>query len=135
MMSGFACMYFQDPSLLQFQERMQQARHRSNLLTLFGVTEVPKDSQLRNIVDEVASSGFEYFFEEYVRKLQRVKQLEEYQILLGLYLHTLDATGFFSSENICCPHCLTKTHNKDEEDEKVRFMHQALQMAIMHPVK
>jgi hypothetical protein len=135
MMSGFACMYFQDPSLLQFQERMQQARHKSNLLTLFGVKEIPKDNQLRNIVDEVASSGFEYFFEEYVRKLQRGKQLEEYQILPGLYLHTLDATGFFSSENICCPHCLTKTHNKDEEDEKVRFMHQALQMAIMHPDK
>ena len=31
MMSGFACMYFQDPSLLQFQKRMQEEQHRNNL--------------------------------------------------------------------------------------------------------
>ena len=30
-MSGFACMYFQDPSLLQFQERLQDAQQRNNL--------------------------------------------------------------------------------------------------------
>ena len=33
MMSGFACMYFQEPSLLQFQERMQKTQHRNNLAT------------------------------------------------------------------------------------------------------
>ena len=136
MMSGFACMYFQDPSLLQFQERMQKKKqHRNNLATLFGVKDIPKDNQLRNIVDEVESDEFRYFFEEYIRKLQRSKHLKEYQILPNLYLHTLDATGFFSSENISCPCCLTQTHNKDEEDEKIRFMHQALQIAIMHPDK
>ena len=37
LMSGFACMYFQDPSLLQFQQRMQKKTHRSNLQTLFDV--------------------------------------------------------------------------------------------------
>lgn len=135
LMSGFACMYFQDSSILQFQERMQETHHRNNLSTLFGVKEIPKDNQLRNIVDEVASNEFEYFFEEFARSLQRGKHLEEYQILPNLYLHTLDATGYFSSESIHCPHCLTRTHNEGEEDEEVRFMHQALQVAIMHPDK
>src|SRR3990172_7613491 len=96
-MSGFACMYFQDPSILQFQERMEKTLHRNNLSTLFGVKDIPKDSQLRNIVDEIASNKFEYFFEEFARNLQRGKQLDEYQILPNLYLHTLDATGYFSS--------------------------------------
>jgi hypothetical protein len=135
LMSGFACMYFQDPSILQFQERMQETHHRNNLSTLFGVKEIPKDNQLRNIVDEVASNEFEYFFEEFARSLQRGKHLEEYQILPNLYLHTLDATGYFSSESIHCPHCLTRTHDEGEGDEKIRFMHQALQVAIMHPDK
>jgi len=31
MMSGFACIYFQDPSLLQFQERLKEAENRHNL--------------------------------------------------------------------------------------------------------
>jgi hypothetical protein len=135
LMSGFACMYFQDPSILQFQERMQETHHRNNLSILFGVKEIPKDNQLRNIIDEVASSEFEYFFEEFARNLQRGKHLEEYQILPNLYLHTLDATGYLSSESIHCPHCLTRTYNEGEEDEEARFMHQALQVAIMHPDK
>ncbi len=34
-LSGFACMYFQDPSLLQFQKRLESEGGRSNLSTLF----------------------------------------------------------------------------------------------------
>lgn len=78
---------------------------------------------------------FEYFFEELARNLQRGKQLEEYQVLPNMYLHTLDTTGYFSSSSINCPHCLTRTHNEGEGDAEVTFMHQALQVAIMHPDK
>ena len=56
MMSGFACMYFQDPSLLQFQERLHEYENRNNLQTLFGVSNIPKDTQLRNMVDNVESN-------------------------------------------------------------------------------
>lgn len=35
LMSGFACMHFQDPSLLQFQKRLEKKHHKSNLQTLF----------------------------------------------------------------------------------------------------
>lgn len=110
LMSGFACMYFQDPSLLQFQERMQVRQNKNNLSTLFGVKDIPKDCQLRQIVDEVSSESFSYFFEEYTRLLQRGNHLKQYQLLPGLHLVPLDATGYFSSNSICCPGCLTKKH-------------------------
>jgi len=45
LMSGFACMFFQDPSLLQFQARLEEAQHRNNLRTLFGVHQVPESTQ------------------------------------------------------------------------------------------
>jgi len=54
-MSGFACMYFQDPSLLQFQKRLKEEQHMSNLKSLFGVTDIPKETQMREITDGVAS--------------------------------------------------------------------------------
>ena len=37
LMSGFAVMFFQHPSLLQFQRAMEKKRQRSNLQTIFGV--------------------------------------------------------------------------------------------------
>jgi hypothetical protein len=45
MMSAFACMYFQDPSLLHFQQRLEKKYHRHNLQSLFGVSHTPQESQ------------------------------------------------------------------------------------------
>jgi hypothetical protein len=38
LLSGFAMMVFQHPSLLEFQRTMQQRRGRCNLETIFGVS-------------------------------------------------------------------------------------------------
>ena len=54
MMSGFACMYFQDPSLLQFQRRMEDEEQKSNMQTLFDVGKIPKDTQIRDLIDKVS---------------------------------------------------------------------------------
>ena len=59
LMSGFACMHFQDPSLLQFQERLKEERQRSNLQTLFDIKDIPKETQMREIIDEVDSHCFQ----------------------------------------------------------------------------
>jgi hypothetical protein len=53
LMSGFAMMFFQHPSLLEFQRKMKRRRGRCNLATIFGVHEVPSDTQMREIVDGV----------------------------------------------------------------------------------
>jgi len=51
--SGFALMFFQHPSLLQFQRAMEKKRQRCNLQTIFGVREIPSDTQMRKILDGV----------------------------------------------------------------------------------
>ena len=48
LMSGFACMHFQDPSLLQFQKRLEKKHHKSNLQALFEINKVPESTQLRS---------------------------------------------------------------------------------------
>ena len=47
-MSAFAMIYFQDPSLLLFQERLQTAYNKNNLKTMFDIESIPKDSQLKD---------------------------------------------------------------------------------------
>ena len=51
LMSGFAMLFFQDPSLLAFQERMLKKHQRCNLQTMFGVRDVAKESQMRERLD------------------------------------------------------------------------------------
>ena len=68
MMSGFACMYFQDPSLLQFQKRLKEEKNRDNLQTLFGVSDIPEETQMRDIIDEVESRQLRPIFKEFFHR-------------------------------------------------------------------
>jgi hypothetical protein len=129
LMSGFACMHFQDPSLLQFQERLKEERQRSNLQTLFDIKDIPKETQMREIIDEVDSHCFQPAFKDYYLRLQRGKHLEAYQLIPGYYYFPIDGSEFFSSEDIHCEQCLVKEYKKD----KKTYSHQVLQGGIVHP--
>ncbi len=77
LMSGVACMHFQDRSLLQFQQRMQEDQHRNNLRTLFDVTNIPKARQIREIIDGVDREYFRAIFKAIDSRLQRGKHFWE----------------------------------------------------------
>ena len=130
-MSGFACMYFQDPSLSEFQRRMEEDKHQNNLRNIFGVKNIPKESQLRDILDGIESESFRPVFSDFLTRLQRGKQLEEYQVLPGLYSCAIDGVYHHSSEKVHCEKCLTKTHKNGTKT----YSHGVLQGAIMHPDK
>jgi len=129
-MSAFACMYFQSPSLLAFQRQLEEEQeHRNNLQTLFGVKQTPEDSQLREIIDQTTSEHFRPFFKDLFSRLQRGKHLTEYQFMPGYYLCSLDGTQYHSSKKVHCSQCLTKQH----KDGPKTYSHSVLQAAVMHP--
>ena len=84
--SGFACMFFQEPSLLQFQKRMEDELENNNLRTLFGVNNIPESTQLREVIDAIPGEKFSAVFREFFRRLQRGKHLEQFQFYRGKYL-------------------------------------------------
>jgi hypothetical protein len=137
MMSGFACMFFQEPSLVQYQRHLQEEQNRNNLETLFGVSQIPEDTQLRRLIDSVPSEHLGPIFKEYFYRLQRGKHLEQYQIFKNQYLCSIDGTQYHSSESIKCERCLRTKHkaSKEETEREGRtiYSHKVLQAAIMHP--
>ena len=127
-MSAFAMMFFQDPSLLQFQKRLEEEAHTSNLRTLFQVSSVPKDTAMREVIDATQSEGLTLLFDDFFRQLQRGKYLEAYRVLADHYVVTIDGSGYFSSQKIHCPGCLKKNKKTG-----TLFEHQIVQAAIVHP--
>lgn len=125
-MCAFAAMYFQDPSLLQFQRRMEDARQTNNLKSLFHVDSIPRDTQIREVLDEADPSSLEGVFTDYFGRLQRGKHLESFRVLGKYYPIVIDGSEYFSSEKLHCPGCLTR---------KKRFTHQIVQAAVVHPDK
>ncbi len=131
LMSAFACMYFQEPSLAQFQLRMEEELHKNNLRTLFGVENIPQNSQLRDILDTVPSEEFSPIFKDLFERLRRHKHLENYAIFPNTLLCVIDGTQYHSSKEVRCEQCLHKEHKNGE----ITYSHAVLQGAIMHPDK
>jgi len=131
LMNGFAMMYLQDPSLLAFQKRMQDSMEHSNLKAIFNVADISKDTQMRQVLDTIPLSELNNIFPLILKRLQRGKQLAEYQLLDGKHLIAMDGSEYFSSENINCPFCLVKKKARG----KPRYHHQILQAVVVHPDK
>jgi hypothetical protein len=129
LMSALAMMFFQDPSLLSFQRRMNDNLQCSNLKSMFAVEAIPKDSSLRECLDALPNDAINAAFSVLFHHLQRGKQLEPYRYLDGRYLVAIDGSQYFSSEKIHCPNCLTYNTSKRSQ----RYAHQILQAVVINP--
>ncbi|MEA2078380.1 MAG: transposase [Pseudomonadota bacterium] len=127
LMSGFAMFSLKDPSLLAFEERISED---TNLKSIYKINNVPCDTQMRTILDEVDPADIEPSFNHIFRNLQRGKVLEPMVFMNGCYLISIDGTGYFSSNKIYCDSCCTKTNKKTGE---ITYQHQMLGAVVVHP--
>lgn len=119
LMSGFARMFFQHPSLLQFQRAMKHKRRRCNLQTIFGVHEVPSDTQMREILDGVESESLRGVFPQLWEKVRRAGWGGRFTTTLPTGQHqgtyytvALEGSEYFRSTQIQCRHCLRQPDAK-----------------------
>lgn len=126
LLSAFAMFSLKDPSLLAFDAR----RSDENMKRLYGIGQVPSDTQMRVILDAVDPLALRAVFNDVLREVQRGKVLEGFVFLENCYLLCMDGTGYFSSSKVHCSCCLEKVDSKTGE---VTYSHQMLGAAIVHP--
>src|SRR5882672_5716261 len=125
LMSAFAMFSLKSPSLLAFDKQ----RAEGNLHTIYGITCVPCDTRMREILDPLSPEALRPLFKSVFRQLQRGKALEPMAFLEDYYLVALDGTEYFSSQTIHCASCLHKVHRNGSST----YYHQMLGAAIIHP--
>jgi len=72
LMSAFAMFFFQHPNLLEYQRRMKKKSGRSNLERIFQVEEIPSDTQMRTILDGVATEPLRRVAPEVFERMRRI---------------------------------------------------------------
>jgi hypothetical protein len=112
LMSALAMFQLKDPSLLDFDKR--RCEEPENLHTVFGITTIPCDSQMRTILDPLALSFFQAAFLTVFRQVQRGKDFEKMAYYDGHYLLSGDGTGYYSSSKVASPYCLEKKFKNGE---------------------
>lgn len=127
LMSGFAMFSLKDPSLLAFDARRKT---EDNLKRVYGMAQVPCDTQMRTTLDEVEPAELKVLYRDIFREAQRGKVLEKFVFMEGCYLLSVDGTGYFSSKKVHCAECMQKVDKKTGE---VTYYHQMLGGAIVHP--
>src|SRR5712692_209080 len=137
LLSGFAMMFFQHPSLLEFQRKMKQRRGRCNLETLFGLREVPSESQMRDILDGVPVELLRALLPEMFAKFRRAGWAKDFQSAISsgvdqgeYYTLALDGSDYFHSTEVQCPSCLQRREAKRLMG-RVRQEHPRLPLVIL----
>ena len=106
LMSGLAVFQLKHPSLLAFDKQRQ--KEPQNLHSMFGITNIPCDSQMRTILDPLSLSSLRAPFRTVFRHLQRGKDFEKMAYIDNHYLLSGDGTGFYSSGKVSSPYCMSK---------------------------
>ena len=127
LMSGFAMFSLKDPSLLAFDER-RKGNH--NLNSIYGIDNIPSDTQMRAILDDVLPDNIRPVYKDIFRQVQRGKALEQMMFMEGYYLVSLDGTGYFSSQKLNSKYCSEKISKKSGEKT---YYQQLLGASIVHP--
>lgn len=129
LMSGLAVFALKFPSLLKFDEQRQEEHIRYNLQHLYGLQQVPCDTQMREIIDPIKPTDLHPAYRALLQSVKETGGLEQFRFLKQGFLVSIDGTGLFSSSSICCPECATKTTRQGE----TLYYHQLLAAVIMHP--
>lgn len=129
LMAGFAVFSLKDPSLLAFDNRRTWCAH--NLMTVYNINQIPCDSSLREILDNLDPVDLRPLFKTIFQKLQRGQALKKMVFMEGCYLLNLDGTGYYSSSKRFSDACNTKVNSKT--GEVISYYMQILGAAIVHP--
>jgi len=119
LMSAFAMFFFQHPNLLEYQRRMKKKSGRSNLERIFQVEDIPSDTQMRTILDGVATEPLRRVLPEIFERMRRIGWTAKFVTEVGgekYYTVAFDGSEYFHSTKIECPGCLRRT-GKDGETQ------------------
>jgi hypothetical protein len=111
-LGAVAVFFTQRPAFLASQRDLTARKGQSNAHTLFGLHEIPSDTQIRALLDPVSPELRVPLFPHGLATWEQTQQLAAVRAGQHRLLGGLDGTPYFSSQQISCPNCSTQPHSK-----------------------
>jgi hypothetical protein len=117
-LAAFSVFFMQSPSFLAHQTALASGvgRGRSNAHTLFGMTAIPCDNHIRQMLDGAATDHFDAVFAAIVKDVDARGDLAPLRCLDGRVLIALDGSEHYCSRKLTCPHCSTRKRSDGETE-------------------
>ena len=128
-MSAFSVFFIQSPSFLAHQRDMKLRKGRSNAESLFQLSDIPSDNQIRNLLDPVSPEYLQPVYRQTFLALEKAEILKSRRSFANQLLVAIDGTEYFSSKNIHCENC----NHRELNNGKVNYFHSVLTPVIVQP--
>ena len=89
-LSAFSLFFMGSPSFLAYQRTLAEGQGRSNCQTLFGISAIPSDNYIRQMLDGAPTAAFDPLF---MKAIETPGVLAPFQRLGGRSLVALDGTA------------------------------------------
>jgi len=113
--AAFSVFFTQSPSFLQHQRLMKQKKGQDNAQSLFGLSEIPCDNQIRNLLDPISAATVFGTFKTVYEWLDKHRIINKFKYLDNQILIALDGTEYYSSPKINCPYCNCREHRNGKK--------------------
>lgn len=128
-MSAFSVFFTQSPSFLAHQRDMRLRKGRCNAESLFGLSELPSDNQIRNLLDPVSPEYVQPMYRYIFLALERAEVLKRRRSFADQLLVAIDGTEYFSSKAIHCENC----SQRELSNGKTNYFHSVLTAVNVQP--
>jgi hypothetical protein len=128
-LAAFSVFFLQSPSFLGHQRALAAGHGRSNCQTLLGMSAIPSDNHIRQMLDGNPPAAFDGLFVKALESVAAADGLSAFQRLDGRLLIALDGTEHFCSRKIGCPRCSTRRRT----DGGTEYFHAFLGASVVAP--
>ncbi len=125
-LSAFSLFFMGSPSFLAHQRILAEGQGRSNCQTLFGMSAIPSDNYIRQMLDGAPTAAFDGLF---IQAIETPEVLTPFQRLGGRILIALDGTEHHCSRKVHCARCSTRKRS----DGGTEYFHAFLGASIVAP--
>jgi hypothetical protein len=128
-MSAFSVFFTQSPSFLAHQRDLKLRKGRCNAESLFHLSELPSDNQIRNLLDPVSPEHLQGVYRHIFLKLEGTDVIKRRRSYANQLLVAIDGTEYFSSKAIHCENC----SHRELSNGKTNYFHSVLTPVIVQP--
>jgi len=121
-------------SMQEMNDKFNEDDCIKNIYKILGVEEkewLPHYVTINECLEKLNPEELEKVRKKMIYGLIRKKSFDEAKFLGQYWLIIVDATQLFCFKTRHCKHCLTKTINKGQKDEKTIYYHQVLEAKIV----
>jgi hypothetical protein len=108
LMSCFSIFSLKSSSLLSHEYFIASKSMKNNFSTIYGVKQMPSDTQMRTIIDKVETSQLQDSLTQTLKLAEQAGLLDGYRFIDDNLVISIDGTGFFCSNSIKCDCCQVK---------------------------